>query len=185
MFDPQHPFYRFQFCPICGSSHFGEHNAASRQCEDCGFTYYTNPRGATVAFIINSNNELLCGRRVNEPAKGMRDAPGGFMDLNETAEEGVCREVFEETGLTIIPEQLRYLFSLPNRYPFSGIVCHTIDLFFEVRVEGRPSFKSNDDISRLEWVPLSDVHPEEFGMASIAKGLNLYLSGKYLVNNKG
>lgn len=176
MFDPQHPLYRFAYCPLCGSNRFVEHGATSRRCEDCGFSYYTNPRGATVAFVVNSYGELLCGRRVKNPAQGMRDVPGGFMDLNETAEEGMCREVLEETGLEIRPEQLRYLFSLPNRYPYSGIVCHTIDFFYEVRIEGRPTFEGQDDISRLEWIPLSEVHPDEFGMASIAKGLKMYLS---------
>lgn len=176
MFDAEHPLYRFHFCPLCGSDRFVEHGPTSRHCESCGFSYYTNPRGATVAFIVNDQGEMLCGRRVKDPAKGMRDAPGGFMDLDETAEEGMCREVFEETGLVVRPKQLRYLFSLPNRYPYSGIVCRSIDFFFEVRIEGRPTFEGRDDISRLEWVPLSEIKPEEFGMASIARGLRRYLS---------
>lgn len=175
MQQPDHPLYRFHFCPLCGGGHFVEHGSNARHCEDCGFTYYSNPRGATVAFIVNDYGELLCGRRVNEPAKGMLDAPGGFMDLDETAEEGICREVLEETGLVVEPHQLRYLFSLPNRYPYSGIMCRTIDLFYEVRVDGRPSFEGRDDISTLQWVPLSEVRPEAFGMKSIGKGLARYI----------
>lgn len=175
-FDEQHPLCHFHYCPICGGAHFAEHGPTSRRCEDCGFTYYTNPRGATVAFIINEYGELLCGRRVNNPAKGMLDAPGGFMDLDETAEEGMCREILEETGLAVEPSQVRYLFSLPNRYEYSGIMCRTIDLFFEVRVPGRPSFDGRDDISTLQWVPLAEVRPEEFGMKSIAKGLGMYIT---------
>lgn len=176
IFDDQHPLYRFRYCPLCGSDRFVEHSATSRKCETCGFSYYTNPRGATVAFIINERDEMLCGRRAKDPAKGMRDAPGGFLDLDETAEEGMCREILEETGLVVHPEQLRYLFSLPNRYPYSGIMCRTIDLFYEVRLPGNPTFEGRDDISALEWVPLSELRPEEFGMASIAKGLRQYLS---------
>lgn len=175
MFSDQHPLRRFGFCPLCGSNRFLPHSQASRRCEACGFTYYTNPRGATVAFIINDHGEMLCGERVNEPARGTLDAPGGFMDLDETAEEGLCREVLEETGLVVQPEQLRYLFSQPNRYPYSGIVVRSIDLFFEVRVEGRPSFEGRDDIARLRWIPLSQLQPEAFGMASIARGLRRYL----------
>lgn len=176
MFDSQHPFFRFHYCPLCGSDQFIEHGPTSRRCQSCGFTYYTNPRGATVAFIVNDYDELLCGRRVKNPARGMRDAPGGFMDLDETAEEGMCREIREETGLEVKPSQLRYLFSLPNRYEYSGIVCRTIDLFFEVHVPGRPCFEGRDDISTLEWVPLAEVRPEEFGMKSIAKGLANYIA---------
>ena len=175
MFDDQHPFHRFRFCPVCGSDRLSEHGPAAFRCGACGLSYYTNPRGATVAFIINDRGELLCGRRAKNPAQGTRDVPGGFLDLDETAEEGMCREIFEEAGLQVEPAQLRYLFSQPNRYPFSGIMCRTIDLFYEVRLDGHPSFQGRDDIASLEWIPLSDVHPEEFGMASIARGLQRYL----------
>ena len=84
MFTEDHPFYRFHFCPWCGSNRFVEHGPQARHCEDCGFTYYTNPRGATVAVIVNDEGEILCGRRANNPAKGTRDMVGGFLDLDET-----------------------------------------------------------------------------------------------------
>ena len=124
MQDSSHPFHRFHFCPLCGSGRFVEHGANARHCEDCGFTYYTNPRGATVALIINEQGELLCGRRVNDPARGTRDLVGGFLDLDETAEEGMCREILEETGLLVQPSQLHYLFSQPNRYLFRHRLSH-------------------------------------------------------------
>lgn len=175
MQQPDHPFYRFHYCPLCGSSRFVEHGENARHCEDCGFTYYTNPRGATVALIVNDRGELLCGRRANNPAKGTRDTVGGFLDLDETVEEGMCREILEETGLEVQPSQLHYLFSQPNRYPFSGIMCRTIDLFFEVKVEGRPQVKNLDDIAGLEWLPLSTLPLAEFGLESIRAGLQRYL----------
>jgi len=61
--------------------------------------YYMNPSAATAAFILNGKGELLVERRKREPAKGTLDLPGGFADFDETAEEGVAREVLEETGL--------------------------------------------------------------------------------------
>lgn len=173
-----HPLYRFHYCPLCGSGSFLEHGANARRCQDCGFTYYTNPRGATVALIINEYDELLCGRRANDPARGTRDLVGGFMDLDETAEQGMCREIAEESGLQIEPSQLHYLFSQPNRYPYSGIMCRTIDLFFEVRVKGRPQFDGQDDIASLEWLPLSTLPVEEFGLGSIREGLTRYLASR-------
>ena len=168
------PLYRFHYCPLCGSSRFEELCDNARRCEDCGFTYYTNPRGATVALIVNEFGELLVARRANDPGKGMLDLPGGFIDLDEDAESAVCREILEETGLRVDPKEIRYLISVPNRYPFSGIVCRTIDLFFEVRVFGRPAVKAMDDVASLQWVPLEDLRLDAFAFESVRKGVERF-----------
>ncbi|MFQ8805648.1 MAG: NUDIX domain-containing protein [Alistipes indistinctus] len=94
-----HPLVLFRYCPRCGSSRFEEHNEKAKKCRDCGFVYYFNSCSATVALILNSRNELLVTRRAKEPAKGTFDLPGGFIDMYETGEEGVAREVKEETGI--------------------------------------------------------------------------------------
>lgn len=173
---PDNPLYRFHYCPVCGSVHFDAVADNARHCADCGFTYYTNPRGATVAVIVNDFDEILVGTRVREPAKGTLDLVGGFMDLDETAEEALRREVREESGLDIEAHQLRYLFSQPNTYPFSGTCVKTIDLFFEIRIEGRPQLKGMDDIQELRWTPIKNIKPEQFGMTSIQNGIRKYIS---------
>ena len=170
------PLYRFLFCPLCGSHHFEEHSWNARRCKDCGFTLYTNPRGATVAVIVNEKDELLVGTRVNEPAKGTYDLVGGFMDLGETAEQAMLREIEEESGIKVSESQLRYLFSQPNQYPYSGIVCHTIDLFFECRIDSRTQIKSMDDISGLRWIPIREVEAQLFGLDSVRTGIMRYLT---------
>ena len=101
-----------------------------KKCADCGFTYYFNSSAATVAFILNARNELLVCRRGKEPAKGTLDLSGGFIDMAETGEEGVAREVREETGLQVV--EATYLFSLPNTYLYSGFLVHTLDFVFSM-----------------------------------------------------
>ena len=118
-----HPLHQFKFCPKCGSSHFVENNIKSKRCETCGFVYYFNPSSSTIAIIINSNDELLVATRAHDPAKGTFDLPGGFVDMNETGEEAVIREVKEETGLHV--SQAKYMFSIPNTYVYSGFEVHT------------------------------------------------------------
>ena len=103
------PFSQFKYCPKCGSVHFEINNEKSKRCADCEFVYYFNPSAATVALIMNERNELLVCRRAKDPAKGTLDLPGGFIDMAETGEEGVSREVKEETGLTLTSYQFRGL----------------------------------------------------------------------------
>ena len=123
-----HPLEKFRYCPSCGSSRFEENSEKSKICKSCGFEYFLNPSSANVAFIINAKGELLVERRKENPGKGTLDLPGGFSDISETAEEGVRREVKEETGLTVT--NCQYLFSQPNVYRYSGFDVHTLDLFF-------------------------------------------------------
>lgn len=96
-----HPLADFRYCPRCGSDTFAPHDEKSNRCPVCGFTYYYNPAAATAALILNDCNELLVCRRANDPARGTLDLPGGFCDVGETAEDGVAREVAEETGLRV------------------------------------------------------------------------------------
>ena len=154
-----HPLEKFKFCPVCGSAHWSEHNFKSKQCADCGFTYYANPCAATAAIILNSKNEMLVARRAKEPAKGTLDLVGGFVDMYETIEEGMRREIKEETGLDV--GEIQYLYSSPNQYLYSGMYVHTLDADFLVHVP--------DD------VPVEEVNPADFGLTSIRHAVERFL----------
>ena len=167
--DKLHPLRTFAHCPVCGSRNFVVNNEKSKRCEDCGFQYYFNPSSSTVAVIMNEREEVLVVRRAKEPAKGTLDLPGGFCDSSETAEEGVVREVMEETGLSV--EGCEYLFSLPNIYPYSGFEVHTLDMFFLCRVRDGQAATAMDDAESLMWIPWDKVMPDEFGLHSIRQGV--------------
>ncbi len=169
-----HPLSRFLYCPCCGARQFVVNNAASKRCLSCGFVYYFNPRAAVVAVIRDENNRLLVARRAHEPAQGTLDLPGGFTECYETAEESLTREVLEETGINI--PSARYLFSQPNIYPYSGMDIHTMDLFFEVVVDGNVVYESKDDVAELFWIAPEDIHVEDFGLASIRSGISKLLA---------
>ncbi|NDV65680.1 NUDIX domain-containing protein [Bacteroides sp. 224] len=170
----KHPLEQFVYCPKCGSNKFTVHNEKAKKCHACGFVYYFNSSAATVAFIVNHNNELLVCRRAKEPAKGTLDLPGGFIDMAETGEEGVIREVLEETGLVV--KEAIYQFSLPNLYMYSGFEVHTLDMFFVCKVEDTSHIKAMDDVADTFFLPLNKIQIEEFGLGSIRKGLQKYIN---------
>lgn len=169
----KHPFEQFIYCPKCGSAGFEINNEKSKKCHTCGFVYYFNSAAATVAFILNSRNELLVCRRAHDPAKGTLDLPGGFIDMDETAAEGLAREVREESGLEV--QEATFLFSLPNRYLYSGFEVHTLDLFFRCQVKDASNPKAMDDVADLFFLPLEKIDPEQFGLQSVRKGIRKFL----------
>ncbi|MEG1580452.1 MAG: NUDIX domain-containing protein [Bacteroidaceae bacterium] len=164
-----HPLKQFKYCPQCGSTHFYVHDEKSKQCGDCGFTYYFNPCAATVAVILNEQGELLVTRRAKEPAKGTLDLPGGFVDSYETVEQGMLREILEETGKKA--SIVRFLFSVPNIYMYSGFPVHTADCFFLCRFTSNDTMHAMDDVAELMWLPLAALQPSDFGLLSIRQAI--------------
>ena len=177
-----HPLDIFRYCPVCGKEGFAINNVKSKRCEGCGFVLYFNAISATVAVIMNEKDEILVARRAKEPAKGTLDLPGGFADSMETAEEAVIREVLEESGMRV--RETKYLFSLPNKYLYSGFEEHTLDMFFLCRTEPGDCPVANDDVEELTWMSLDDIRPELFGLQSIRKGIELLKEKKNEIKNK-
>ena len=159
-----HPLELFKYCPECGSSHFQVNNGKSKRCTDCGFVYYFNPSAATVAFVLNGNNELLVCRRGNEPAKGTLDLPGGFMDMCETGEQGVSREVLEETGVHYEIDRLAVIhenFFDENGGSLKGMNCHELSFYFLMKPRGTQELHSNSMTQgvkeEMRWIPIKDL----------------------------
>ena len=163
----------FNYCPVCGSSSFVPNNEKSKHCERCGFVFYMNASAAVAAFIVNEAGELLVCRRAKNPAKGTLDLAGGFVDNDETAEEALKREICEELGAQIA--DARYLFSLPNKYEYSGLTVPTLDLFYECTLLSTENLTPSDDVEECFFIPLKEINVELFGLKSIKEGLARYL----------
>ncbi|MDR0823582.1 MAG: NUDIX domain-containing protein [Prevotella sp.] len=160
-----HPLNQFSYCPKCGSDCFVENNFKSKKCETCGFVYYFNSSASTIALIINDDKELLVATRAHEPAKDTLDLPGGFVDLDETGEEAVAREVKEETHLDV--SAVEYLFSIPNRYVYSGFEVHTLDLVYWCKVGDTSDLQAEDDVANLQFIKINELNPDLFGLHSV------------------
>ncbi|MFI3318214.1 MAG: NUDIX domain-containing protein [Rikenellaceae bacterium] len=161
----------FHHCPKCGGA-FVDNNIKSKRCASCGFVYYFNPSAAVVAIIKNERGELLVATRAKEPAKGSLDLPGGFVDSYESAEQSVRREVMEECNLEI--KSLKYLFSIPNIYSYSGFDVHTLDMFFECMVTDIENIAAADDVASLQFIDPKEIEIDRFGLKSIREGVRRY-----------
>jgi ADP-ribose pyrophosphatase YjhB (NUDIX family) len=149
-------------------------NEKANRCVSCGFVYYFNPSAAVACFIKNVKGELLAVRRGKAPAENTLDLPGGFVDMHETGEEAARREVKEETNLEV--KECRYLFSIPNIYPYSGFKVHTLDLFYECEVDSFDAAAPDDDAEEILVFLPEEINPEEFGLTSVREGVKRYIS---------
>ncbi len=91
-------------CSYCGKR-FVAGQAWPRTCGCCGQTSYLNPIPVAVA-LVPVDGGLLCIRRSIEPACGELALPGGFMEVGETWQEAVARELWEEAGVRLPPHEL-------------------------------------------------------------------------------
>jgi len=91
------------YCSYCGSK-YQNHTPWPRACQKCGKKSYINPLPVVVA-IVPVLGGLLAVRRNIEPCKGSLTLPGGYLDIGETWQEGSSRELLEETGVYVKPEE--------------------------------------------------------------------------------
>lgn len=173
MTNAKHPTNFFQYCPSCGSTQFQQIGDRSKKCLDCGFHFFFNASAAVAAIIFDSDGRIMLARRAIEPHKGMLDFPGGFVDLMETAEESLARELDEELGATV--KKMDYFCSFPNTYPFSGLEVFTLDFAYIVELETIENLKPMDDIYAIEFYYPAEVNLDEVpakSMKNILKKLN-------------
>ena len=93
------------YCAQCGSNqiitHIPAHDTHKRQsCQKCHTIFYCNPKVVIGAVTTYQNKYLLCKRAI-EPRIGYWTYPAGFLENNETVEEGTIREAYEEAEIKI------------------------------------------------------------------------------------
>ncbi len=155
----------FDFCPQCGKEQFLYTKRKYFQCSDCGFEFFFNMSAAVVAIIRNEKDDILFTFRSHEPAKGMLDLPGGFVDPGETAELALVREIKEELNLDVT--EYCYIMSSPNVYPYGGFDYQTLDLVFECKVSNMGNIIPADDVSGYRFINIHEVNADEIGLESI------------------
>ena len=118
---------------------------------------YRHPHPAVAAdcvvFGYDGNNiKVLLIQRGNYPYKSLWAFPGGFMNLNETAEQAACRELKEETGLKNVTVRQLYTFTDLERDPRERVI--SIAYYALVRIS---EVKAADDAKDARWFSLNEI----------------------------
>ena len=109
-----------------------------------------------VGAVVFRGEEVLLVRRAQEPARGAWSLPGGLVELGETLEGALKREIMEETGLAVRILGIAAVLERIYRDPEGLIPYHYVLVDFLCDCEGgevRPA----SDISAARFVPLADL----------------------------
>jgi 8-oxo-dGTP diphosphatase len=89
-----------------------------------------------VGAVIIEGGRVLLITRGQAPLKGEWSLPGGALELGETLEEGICREVLEETGLIVEPISKVEVFDRISRDAEGRVQYHYVLVDYLCRVTG-------------------------------------------------
>lgn len=120
------------------------------------YTYkYPRPAVTTdcVVFTQEEEPKVLLIQRGNEPYKSCWAFPGGFMNMEETAEECAVRELKEETGLTVNRIRQIGAYSKVDRDPRG----RTVSIAYLAIVDAPTAVSGMDDAAKAAWFPLSSL----------------------------
>lgn len=124
--------------------------------EELKYCYkYPHPSVTTDCVIFGFDGtqlRVLLVERGVEPFKGKWALPGGFLRMDESAEQGAKRELWEETGLSTAYINQFYTFTAPDRDPRERVI--TIAFYALVRMQ---EVKGGDDAANAQWFALDDV----------------------------
>jgi NAD+ diphosphatase len=142
-----------RFCARCGSPTKSVRSGWARVCSACGHEEYPRTDAAVICLVhdgvgVNGENVLLA-RGAGWP-EGRYSVLAGFVEVGESLEACVGREIAEEVGVGV--SAIRYLGSQPWPFPRSLMVGFTA-----VADRDEPLRPADGEILEAKWVPRSEV----------------------------
>ena len=128
--------------------------------------------------LLNKQGEVLLGKRNDDAEKASSDLhgegtwtmPGGKLDFQETLKDGACRELFEEIGVKVGPDELKLISVSDEIVPDN----HYVTIGFLVENFGEvPRTMEPEEIIEWKWYNLDNL-PEKVYPPS-AKMIKAYL----------
>ena len=148
-----------QFCGCCGSRAVHDESQRMMRCPSCGNMMFPKISPAIIVAVTDGERLLLtkyAGRKTAAYA-----LVAGFIEIGETAEECVAREVFEETGLHI--KNIRYYGSQP--WGFDG----NLMLGYTARLDGTHKIElDQNELSTAVWLKPEEI-PEIADYSSLTR----------------
>ncbi|POB66029.1 NAD(+) diphosphatase, partial [Vibrio vulnificus] len=118
-----HMTQTMRFCPQCGGRNHLNHNQLAMQCGECRTLHYPRIFPCIIVAVRKQQRILLAQHPRHR--NGMYTVIAGFVEVGETLEQCVAREVKEETGIEVT--NIRYFGSQPWAFPSSMMMAFLAD----------------------------------------------------------
>ena len=133
-------------------------------CPDCGFIVYDNPKLVAGSVVSVDGKVMLC-RRAIEPRKGYWTLPAGYLELNESPEDGARREAWEEARAKIAINALLAVYSIPR--------ISQVQLIYRATL-AEPGFSPGPESQEVALFDWADIPWGELAFPSVHWSLNEY-----------
>ena len=117
---------------------------------------YPNQPVVGIGAVMICNGKILLEKRRSEPGRGKWSIPGGLVELGESIEQTVVREVKEETSLEVENPELIDVVNYITMDEIGKIKYHFVMVDYFVKLRGG-TLKAADDAAELRWVTLGEV----------------------------
>jgi len=119
-----------------------------------------------VGAVVIDGNRVLLVRRGHEPLKGEWSVPGGAVEIGETLEAAVAREVQEETGLRVDVGPIVDVLDRIRFDPDGRARYHYVLVDFVCKPNSG-TLASSSDADDVMWAPLIELHTHGVAEATI------------------
>ena len=158
-----------QFCGRCGTKTEHDHKERMMRCPACGNMIY--PRISPAAIIAVTDGDRLVLSKYAGRAYTRFALIAGFLEIGETAEEGVAREVMEEVGLKV--KNIRYYKSQPWGIAGNLLLGYFCDL------DGDDTIAIDEnELSMAGWYDRHNLPAEDDGISLTREMIRIFGEGK-------
>jgi len=149
-----------QFCGKCGQQNKRVEGVFNLRCEDCGLDHFPKICPAVIC-LIHKGDQILLARNLKTP-QGFYSHVAGFVEVGESLEQTVAREIAEEVGLKVT--DIRYIESQSWPFPDNLMLGFTA-----AWLEGEPK-PDGVEIGDAQWFSF-DTLPKLPRKGSISRSM--------------